>query len=109
MAGQHMAVAAVTGEALASAAARGRAGAIYDLSEAPYLNAADGLAAIRLPDGNTAKLPRPPLRLDGRVLGLRCHPPAVGNAANALLKAVGLKGPRNFRSAGGRYRADPRA
>ena len=61
-----------------------------DLFEDPHLNAADGLVATRLPAGGSGKLPRLPLRIDGRVLDLRCHPPAVGNATKELLKTAGL-------------------
>jgi crotonobetainyl-CoA:carnitine CoA-transferase CaiB-like acyl-CoA transferase len=61
-----------------------------DLFEDPHLNAADALVPTRLPTGGMEKLPRLPLRLDGRVLELRHHPPAVGNATKELLKTAGL-------------------
>ena len=61
-----------------------------DLFEDPHLNAADSLVETRLPAGNTGKLPRIPLRLDGQVLGLRCHPPSIGNGTKELLKTIGM-------------------
>ena len=61
-----------------------------DLFADPHLNAADALVPTRLPAGSMEKLPRLPLRLDGRVLELRCHPPAIGNATKELLKSIGL-------------------
>ena len=61
-----------------------------DLFEDPHLNASDSLVSTRLPTGSREKLPRLPLRLDGRVLDLYCHPPTVGNGSKELLKTVGL-------------------
>ena len=61
-----------------------------DLFEDAHLSAADALAETRLPDGRTGKLPKIPLRLDGRTFGLRNHPPAIGNGTRELLKMAGL-------------------
>jgi crotonobetainyl-CoA:carnitine CoA-transferase CaiB-like acyl-CoA transferase len=61
-----------------------------DLFEDPHLTASDGLAETLLPDGRTGKLPRLPLRLDGRALPLRRHPPSIGNGTRELLRTIGL-------------------
>ena len=61
-----------------------------DLFDDEHLNAANGLVNTRLPGGDMGKLPRLPLRLDGRVLDLRCHPPSIGNGTKELLKTIGL-------------------
>jgi len=61
-----------------------------DLFEDPHLNAADALAETRLPNGSTGKLPKIPLRLDGRAFGLRNDPPDIGDGTLELLKLAGL-------------------
>ena len=61
-----------------------------DLFEDVHLNEAGGLAETRLPDGQTGKLPKIPLRLDGKPFDLRLHPPAIGNGTRELLKRAGL-------------------
>lgn len=61
-----------------------------DLFEDPHLNAADALVVTKLPNGGTGKLPKIPLRLDGKTFGLRRHPPHIGNGSLDLLKSAGL-------------------
>ena len=61
-----------------------------DLFDDPQLNAAGGLAETRLPDGNTGKLPKIPLRLNGKSFNLRSQPPGIGNGTRELLQKAGL-------------------
>ncbi len=61
-----------------------------DLFEDPHLNASGGLAETRLPGGGTGKLPKIPLRMDGRTFNLRLDPPAVGQGAIDLYRDSGL-------------------
>ena len=66
-----------------------------DLYDDPHLKATGGLAGIRLPDGaragETAKTPLFPLLLDGRRLGVRLHPPTLGEHTHALLAGLGYQ------------------
>jgi crotonobetainyl-CoA:carnitine CoA-transferase CaiB-like acyl-CoA transferase len=61
-----------------------------DLFEDPHLNASGSLAATRLPGGGTGKLPKIPLRMDGRAFDLRLDPPAVGEGSAGLYREIGL-------------------
>jgi crotonobetainyl-CoA:carnitine CoA-transferase CaiB-like acyl-CoA transferase len=61
-----------------------------DLFEDPHLNASGGLAETRLPGGGTGKLPKIPLRMDGRSFDLRLDPPAIGQGAADLYRDIGL-------------------
>ncbi len=64
-----------------------------DLYDDPHLNATGGLADIRLPDGaragETARAPLFPLTLGGRRLGVRMHPPTLGEHTRELLAGLG--------------------
>lgn len=64
-----------------------------ELYEDPHLRATGGLADVRLPDGEragqTAGAPLFPLMMDGRRLGVREHPPALGSHTDDLLAGVG--------------------
>jgi crotonobetainyl-CoA:carnitine CoA-transferase CaiB-like acyl-CoA transferase len=66
-----------------------------DLYDDPHLKATGGLADIRLPDGaragETAKTTLFPLLLDGRRLGVRLHPPTLGEHTHALLAGLGYQ------------------
>ena len=44
----------------------------------------------QLPDGNTGKLPKIPLRLNGKPFNLRSQPPGIGNGTRELLQKAGL-------------------
>jgi crotonobetainyl-CoA:carnitine CoA-transferase CaiB-like acyl-CoA transferase len=61
-----------------------------DLFEDPHLNRSGGLAVTRLPGGGTGKLPKIPLRMDGRPFDLRLDPPAIGEGSAGLYREIGL-------------------
>lgn len=61
-----------------------------DLWDDPHMNMSGGLASTTTPSGDTVKLPKLPLRLDGRPFDLRLQPPAVGEGAADLLRLAGL-------------------
>jgi crotonobetainyl-CoA:carnitine CoA-transferase CaiB-like acyl-CoA transferase len=63
-----------------------------DLFEDPHLNASGSLAETRLPGGGTGKLPKIPLRMDGRAFDLRLDPPAIGEGSAGLYREIGLSG-----------------
>jgi crotonobetainyl-CoA:carnitine CoA-transferase CaiB-like acyl-CoA transferase len=63
-----------------------------DLFEDPHLNASGSLAETRLPGGGTGKLPKIPLRMDGRAFDLRFDPPAIGEGSAGLYREIGLSG-----------------
>ncbi len=60
-----------------------------DLYDDPQLNQGLGLLETRLPAGVTTRLPRIPLELGERDLGLRRDPPAVGEHTAELLAELG--------------------
>jgi crotonobetainyl-CoA:carnitine CoA-transferase CaiB-like acyl-CoA transferase len=64
-----------------------------DLYDDPHLNATGGLADIRLPDGDkagaTVKTTLFPITLQGHRLGVRMHPPKMGEHTRELLAAIG--------------------
>ncbi|MGN6828428.1 CaiB/BaiF CoA transferase family protein [Paucibacter sp. M5-1] len=59
------------------------------LMEDPHLLATGGLAPLTLPDGRETRVPLLPLSLDGRRLGLREQPPALGQHNHRLLAELG--------------------
>ena len=59
------------------------------LFEDPHLNQTGGLAALDLPDGGRTKVPLLPLTLQGERLGVRLHPPRLGEHTLGLLREVG--------------------
>ncbi len=61
-----------------------------DLFDDPQLNLGGGLLEIPLPSGETAKLPRIPVRMGSHDFGLRSGAPAVGEGAYELLKSLSL-------------------
>ncbi len=66
-----------------------RVARVGDLFDDPQLNAG-GLVEVELSSGLCAKLPRLPLELDGRTLGLRREAPAVGEDSAAILAEIGM-------------------
>jgi crotonobetainyl-CoA:carnitine CoA-transferase CaiB-like acyl-CoA transferase len=61
-----------------------------DLWDDPHLNGSGGLDEVSLPAGGRVKLPKLPLRLDGRGFALRLQPPRVGEGAGDILQLAGL-------------------
>jgi crotonobetainyl-CoA:carnitine CoA-transferase CaiB-like acyl-CoA transferase len=62
-----------------------------DLWDDPHMNQSGGLvAATETPGGHQVKLPKLPLRLDGRTFDLRLQPPTVGEGAGDILALAGL-------------------
>lgn len=60
-----------------------------DLVEDPQMNESDSLAQVKTPNGNITKLPKIPLRLDGRTFGLRLQPPEIGEGSRQLFRDAG--------------------
>ncbi|WP_114973528.1 CaiB/BaiF CoA transferase family protein [Rhodoferax ferrireducens] len=64
-----------------------------DLLDDPHLLATGGLADVRLPDGpkagQTVKTTLFPITLDGQRLGVRLHPPTLGEHTRQLLTDLG--------------------
>jgi len=64
-----------------------------ELLDDPHLLATGGLADVRLPDGpkagQTAKATLFPITLSGQRLGVRMHPPRMGEHTAELLQALG--------------------
>jgi crotonobetainyl-CoA:carnitine CoA-transferase CaiB-like acyl-CoA transferase len=64
-----------------------------ELFDDPHLRATGGLAEVRLTDGEragqTARAPLLPLRMTGERLGVRNHPPALGQDTKELLAGLG--------------------
>ncbi len=54
-----------------------------------HLNESGGLASMRLPDGNQAKVPLLPLTIAGLRPGLRRDPPSVGQDTRDLMLEIG--------------------
>ena len=66
-----------------------------DLFEDPHLKATGGLAEVRLPDGDrageTVRTTLFPITMQGQRLGVRLHPPKMGEHTRELLLAIGYK------------------
>ncbi|RCW75469.1 CaiB/BaiF CoA transferase family protein [Pseudorhodoferax soli] len=60
-----------------------------ELFDDPHLNASGGFGALRMNDGQMAKVPLLPLTLDGQRPGIRLQPPATGEHGEALLCELG--------------------
>ncbi len=64
-----------------------------DLYDDPHLQATGALADVRLPDGpkagQTVKTTLFPITLQGHRLGVRLHPPRLGEHTHELLRALG--------------------
>ncbi|WP_028318291.1 CaiB/BaiF CoA transferase family protein [Desulfobulbus elongatus] len=61
-----------------------------DLWDDPHMNVSGGLAETETPGGGRVKLPKLPLRLDGRSFDLRLQPPEVGEGAADILQLAGV-------------------
>ena len=61
-----------------------------DLWQDPHLLASGGLAETETPAGELVRLPKLPLRLDGRTFELRLQPPRVGEGTADILRLAGL-------------------
>ena len=61
-----------------------------DLWQDPHLLASGGLAETETPAGELVRLPKLPLRLDGRAFELRLQPPRVGEGTADILRLAGL-------------------
>ena len=87
----------VSGLTLAEAVARCEAAQLpfspvarpEDLFDDPQLNEGGSLLATTFPNGLKTKMPKLPLSLGGRDLGLRLEPPQVGEHTTAVLRSIG--------------------
>lgn len=61
-----------------------------DLVDDPHMIESGGLIATTTPMGKTARLPKIPVRLEGKSFDLRHHPPAVGQGGRRALEEAGL-------------------
>jgi crotonobetainyl-CoA:carnitine CoA-transferase CaiB-like acyl-CoA transferase len=61
-----------------------------DLAEDVQVKEAHALTETRLPEGQTVKLPKLPLRLDGQSFEARQGPPALGQGGLAFLREAGF-------------------
>ena len=68
-----------------------------DLYDDEHLKATGGLAEVRVPDGDkagqTVRTTLLPMTLGGRRLGVRLHPPRMGEHTRALLSSIGFDEP----------------
>jgi crotonobetainyl-CoA:carnitine CoA-transferase CaiB-like acyl-CoA transferase len=73
----------------------------WDLLDDPHLNAFGGLIEMQT-GGKSLHVPALPLELDGKRLGKRSDPPAIGQGTGELLASVGYSAEdiRSFASAG---------
>jgi crotonobetainyl-CoA:carnitine CoA-transferase CaiB-like acyl-CoA transferase len=65
-----------------------------DLFDDPQLNAFGRAMAVRMPNGNVAKLPGLPFCIDDEAPALRMQPPAAGEHTDAILNALGYSAER---------------
>jgi crotonobetainyl-CoA:carnitine CoA-transferase CaiB-like acyl-CoA transferase len=65
-----------------------------DLFEDPHLNSSGALMKTPLAPRVTAKMPKIPLRMDGRAFDLQRPAPTVGEGGRQLLSEIGLSGER---------------
>lgn len=61
-----------------------------DLFEDPQLNAGGRMLPVKMPNGETAKLPRLPIEVGDHDFALRRQPPVVGADTAEVLKAAGF-------------------
>jgi crotonobetainyl-CoA:carnitine CoA-transferase CaiB-like acyl-CoA transferase len=60
------------------------------LASDPHMVQSGSLANVRTPAGEMAKLPKIPLRLNGRSFELRSQPPDVGEGSVDVYRRLGL-------------------
>lgn len=60
-----------------------------NLVDDPHLNQSGGLASVKAPSGQTIKLPKIPLRLNGRTFDLRIQPPKIGEGSLDMYRGLG--------------------
>lgn len=61
-----------------------------DLSIDSHMNQSGSLVDVKTPAGKTAKLPKIPLRLDGKSFDLRTQPPSIGEGSFKIYRKIGL-------------------
>jgi crotonobetainyl-CoA:carnitine CoA-transferase CaiB-like acyl-CoA transferase len=61
-----------------------------ELQDDPQMAQSGSLADVRTPEGDLAKLPKIPLRLDGRPFELRLQPPRIGEGSLELYRRIGF-------------------
>ena len=61
-----------------------------DLVEDMQMNESGSLTEVRTPKGNLTKLPKIPLRMDGKTFELRMHPPKIGEGSRAVYRELGF-------------------
>jgi crotonobetainyl-CoA:carnitine CoA-transferase CaiB-like acyl-CoA transferase len=65
-----------------------------DLFDDPQLNAFGRAMDVRMPKGNTAKLPGLPICIDDETPGLRMQPPGAGEHTDEILRSLGYSAER---------------
>ncbi len=61
-----------------------------DLVDDLHMNESGSLAEVITPNGITAKLPKIPLRMDGKSFDLRTHPPKIGEGSLEVYRQLGF-------------------
>jgi crotonobetainyl-CoA:carnitine CoA-transferase CaiB-like acyl-CoA transferase len=60
-----------------------------ELTSDPHMNQSGSLAEVRTPAGKLVKLPKIPLRLNGKAFDLRTQPPSVGEGSRDIYRSIG--------------------
>lgn len=60
-----------------------------DLADDPHMNESGSMVEVQTPEGERARLPKIPLRLDGESFDLRNQPPAIGEGSRELYRRLG--------------------
>lgn len=60
-----------------------------ELSNDPHMNLSGSLAEVQTPAGKLIKLPKIPLRLNGKAFDLRTQPPRVGEGSRDIYRSIG--------------------
>ncbi|MDM8555156.1 CaiB/BaiF CoA-transferase family protein [Desulfococcaceae bacterium HSG7] len=60
-----------------------------ELTIDPHMNQSGSLAEVRTPAGKLVKLPKIPLRLNGKAFDLRTQPPSVGEGSRDIYRSIG--------------------
>jgi len=61
-----------------------------ELSSDPHMIKSGSLVEIRTPEGNIMKLPKIPLRLNGKSFDLRLQPPTIGKGSFEIYRSIGI-------------------